>query len=246
MLGKAEDRRSFMITSALPSEGKTFTTLNFAASLAQQGLRTLIIDGDLRKPSVETWLKSGKNGERHSVGVTDYLTGQKKLQEVICSSVMDKLYYIPAGTTAPNPAELIAQGGFSDLLREALLEFDRVVVDSAPIHAVSDTLLLVRNVNTVCLVVRASKTPRRAVIRSIKQLLNAEAALSGIVLNCLPKRRRLGYGYYYYNPYYDYAYYGKYSSRAGVYGAKETRKTQPRRDRQDKMEQTSRKNDSTE
>ena len=86
--------------------------------------------------------------------------------------------------------------------------------------------------------VRASKTTRRAVIRSIKLLRNAGAALSGIVLNCLPRRRRLGYGYYYYNPYYDYAYYGKYS-RDGVYGANARREFQPGRERQDKMEQTS-------
>jgi capsular exopolysaccharide synthesis family protein len=245
MLGKAQDRRSFIITSALPSEGKTFTTLNFAASLAQQGLRTLVIDGDLRKPSVRESLTRGNAGESHPVGVTDYLTGQKKLQELVCPTALDKLFYIPAGTLAPNPAELLAQGAFSDLVKEALQEFDRVVVDSAPIHAVSDTLLIVGTVSTVCLVVRATKTPRRAVVRSIKLLRNAQAALSGIVLNCLPRRRRLGYGYYYYNPYYDYAYYGKYS-RKGVYGAGQARQTQPGRERQDKTEQTSRNNDRTE
>ena len=214
MLGKAERHRSFLITSALPGEGKTFTTLNFAASFAQQGLRTLIIDCDLRKPAVDNYLR---NGTPPGPGVTDFLIGQKKLDEVLCPTELDKLFYIPAGTTAPNPAELLAQGGFAELLQAALRQFDRIVIDSAPIHAVSDTLLMVRGVNTVCLVVRAGRTPRRAVVRSIKLLRNAEAGPSGIVLNRLP-RRRLGYGYYYYNPYYDYAYYGKYS-RKGVYGA---------------------------
>ena len=238
MLGKAQDRRSFVITSALPGEGKTFTTLNFAASLAQQGLRTLVIDGDLRKPSVREYLGNANDGAAQTGGVTDYLTGQKRFQELVCPTALDKLFYIPAGTLAPNPAELLAQGAFAALVKEAMEEFDRVVVDSAPIHAVSDTLLMVGAVNTVCLVVRATKTTRRAVVRSIKLLRNAGAALSGIVLNCLPRRRRLGYGYYYYNPYYDYAYYGKYS-RDGVYGANKGRGTQPGRERQDKMEQTS-------
>jgi receptor protein-tyrosine kinase/non-specific protein-tyrosine kinase len=117
---------------------------------------------------------------------------------------------------APNPAELLAQGGFSELLREALTQFDRVVVDSAPITAVSDTLLIAKEAHTVCVVVRAGRTPRRAVARSIKLLRNARGLISGVVLNCLPRRRRTGYGYY---SYYDYAYYGKYS-RDEVYGAK--------------------------
>ena len=76
MLGRKEDRRVFLFTSALPAEGKTFTSLNFALSLAQQGLRTLIVDCDLRRPAVE---KSLLNSNKRGAGVTDYLTGQQKL-----------------------------------------------------------------------------------------------------------------------------------------------------------------------
>ncbi|MBI5387452.1 MAG: polysaccharide biosynthesis tyrosine autokinase [Verrucomicrobia bacterium] len=216
MLGKAEERRVFLFTSAVPQEGKTFTSLNYSASLAQQGLRTLLIDCDLRKPSVEEYF--GVAGAR-SVGVTDYLTGQKKFEEILQTSKLDKLLYISGGTTAPNPAELIAQGGFPGLLAEALRHFDRVIVDSAPIHAVSDTLLLVPHVQTVCVVARAARTPRKAIQRAIHLLRNAGAPLAGVVLNRLPRRRGPGYGYYYYSPYYDYSYYGKYSKK-GVYGAK--------------------------
>ncbi len=216
MLGKAEDRRVFLFTSAVPAEGKTFCSLNYSACLAQQGLRTLLIDGDLRKPSVEEYFGSS-NGASH-VGVTDYLTGQKKFEEIIQSSKLEKLSYTTAGTTAPNPAELLAQGGFPGLLAEALKHFDRVVVDSAPIHAVSDTLLMVDHVQTVCVVARAAKTPRKAIQRAIHLLRQAGAPLAGVVLNRMPRRRGGGYGYYY-SPYYDYAYQGKYAKK-GVYGAK--------------------------
>ncbi|MDB6053975.1 MAG: hypothetical protein JWN25_1498 [Verrucomicrobiales bacterium] len=212
MLGKAEGRRTFLFTSALPQEGKTFCSVNFAASLAQQGLKTLIIDGDLRRPAVELALL----GKRTKLpGVTDFLTGQKKLNEIIQSTTMESLSYISAGTTAPNPAELLAQNGINSLIEEALLRFDRVVVDSAPIHAVSDTLLMLDRIQTVCLVVRAGKTARRGVARAVQILQGVEAPMGGIILNRLPRRRGPGY---YYNSYYDYSYKDKYGEK-GVYGA---------------------------
>jgi len=215
MLGKAQDRRTFLMCSALPQEGKTFTSLNYAAALAQQGLRTVLIDCDLRKPSVEEYF-----GEKESQrpGVTDYLTGQKTMDEIVVQSKLDKLCYIPAGTTAPNPAELLGQGGFPGLLAEALQRFDRVVVDTAPVHAVSDTLLIAPHVQTACLVTRAAKTPRKAVLRALQMLRTAGAPIAGIVFNQLPRRGGAGYGYYY-SSYYDYGYYGKYAKK-GVYGAK--------------------------
>lgn len=209
MLGKVEARKVFLFTSAVPAEGKTFSSLNYAASLAQQGLRTLLIDGDLRKPSVQDCF--GSNGD-HS-GVTDYLTGQKQFGEIVQTSKLGHLSYITAGTTAPNPAELLAQGGFHGLLAEAVKHYDRVVVDSAPIHAVSDTLLLVENVQTVCIVARAGKTPRKSIHRAIHLVQQAGGPVAGIVLNRLPRRGSSGYGYYY-----DYAYRGKYGKK-GVYGA---------------------------
>ena len=215
MLGKAEARKVFLFTSAIPAEGKTFSSLNYSAILAQQGLRTLLIDADLRKPSVEEYF--GTNGN-HSIGVTDYLTGQKKFDDIVQTSKIEHLSYITAGTTAPNPAELLAQGGFPSLLDEAVKHFDRVIVDSAPIHAVSDTLLLVEHVQTVCIVARAAKTPRKSIQRAIHLLRKAGGPVAGIVLNRLPRRGGLGYGYYY-NDYYDYSYHGKYAQK-GVYGAK--------------------------
>jgi capsular exopolysaccharide synthesis family protein len=211
MLGRIEDRRTFLFTSAVPEEGKTFCSINFAASLAQLGLKTLLIDADLRRPAVEHNLTGSRNG---SIGVTDYLIGQKKLDEIVQATKVANLCFLSGGTTAPNPAELLANTGLKDLLAEALQKYDRVVVDSAPIHAVSDTLLLVKNVQTVCLVVRAVSTPRRAITRCVQALVGAGTPLAGVVLNRMPRRRSLGHGYYY-----DYSYHGEYS-KEGVYGSK--------------------------
>ena len=211
MLGRAEDRRTFLFTSAVPEEGKTFCSLNFSLCIAQQGLKTLLIDGDLRRPSIEKSLVP--NGPRRP-GVTDYLAGQKQFAELVQPTAHEKFFYLPAGTLAPNPAELLAQGGFDGLVAEALNHYDRVIIDSAPVHAVSDTLLMVRNAKTVCLVVRSGKTPRKAVGRAVEMLYKADAPLAGIILNRQARRRFAG-GY---DPYYSYSYNGKYSEK-GVYGS---------------------------
>jgi len=154
--------------------------------------------------------------ETNHPGVTDCLTGHKTLEEVIQPTKQDRLFFIAGGTTAPNPAELLAKDGLAGLIQEALKTYDRVVIDSAPIHAVSDTLLMVTSVQTVCLVIRGAHTSSRSVVRCIQLLKTAGAPLSGLILNRMPVHRRLGYGYY--SPYYDYKYSGKYSKK-GVYGA---------------------------
>ena len=205
MLGRVEKRRVFLFTSAIPQEGKTFSSVNYAASLAQAGLNTLIIDCDLRRPKVASTL----NGhDDFTPGVSDYLTGVKTFQEVVHPTKFEKLSYISGGTLAPNPAELLVGAGIAPLIEEALKQYDRVVIDSAPIHAVSDTLLIVKNAQTVCLVVRAAHTSNRFVLRCIQLLQSAEAPLSGVVMNRMRRHRGSGYGYY------DYRYHDK----KGVYG----------------------------
>jgi len=210
MLGRKDERRVSLFTSAVPSEGKTFCSINYAISLAQQGLRTVIIDCDLRRPMVENTLIINN---KRAFGLTDYLTGQKDFKSVVQPTQTENFFYIPAGTRAPNPAELLAQTGIDGLIDEALLHFDRVIIDSAPIHAVSDTLLILNRIQTLCLVVRCGKTPRNSVLRAVQMLKEAGAPLAGAILNQIP-RARGGYGYYY-DSYYSYGYYGS------EYGGKE-------------------------
>ncbi len=197
-----EGRRVFLITSALPGEGKTFCALNYAASLAQLGLKTLLIDADLRKPSIEVSLLGE---ETRSPGLADYQGGQNRIEEIVRPTRIENLYFISQGLSAANPAELLSKDGLEGLIQEALRHYDRVIVDSAPINAVSDTLLILKSVQAVCLVVRAAHTASGYVLRCVKLLQSARAPLSGVILNRMPRHRGPTYG-----AYYDYDYHGKY------------------------------------
>ena len=205
MLGKDQERRSFLFTSSFPKEGKTFVSCNFAASIAQQGLRTIIFDFDLRRPRVESFF-TGQS--RHILGVSDILTGKSKLSEVIQNHPqVANLFWVGAGTLLPNPSEILSQGGYKKLLEQALKEYDRVIIDTSPLHPVKDVLLVANDVSTVIVLVDGSKTARKAAAKTIQWLQNINAPLAGIVLNLLPRKRK-GQGYYYYE-YYGYSY-GKY------------------------------------
>jgi len=210
LLGKESDRRTYLFTSSLPGEGKTFNSANYAASLAQQGLRTLLIDLDLRRPMVETFFLGASS---RLPGVSDYFLGRNKLEELWQQHPdIAKLCWIPAGSSVPNPAELLTQSDFSQLLKEGLTHFDRVIVDTAPVLPVSDTLLLADKVQTVVLVVQSCKTSRKAVARSLQLLKNANAPIAGLVLNMLPNRLINGYYYSYYQGY-GYGHYGHYGKK---------------------------------
>lgn len=201
LLGREEDHRVSLFTSAFPQEGKTFCCVNYAASLAQQGLRTLLIDADLRRPAIATTLR---RVNREAPGLTDLLLARTVLTATAQPTELEKLNYIDSGVRVPNPAELLAQADFAALIAEALRHYDRVVVDSAPIHAVSDTLTILKHVQTVCLIIRSGKTPRRAVLRSIELIERAGSRVAGVVLNWLPlmRGRSYYYGSYYYGHYY--------------------------------------------
>jgi capsular exopolysaccharide synthesis family protein len=205
LLGNSADRRIFLFVSAVPGEGKSFCSINYSVSLAQQGLRTLLVDADLRLPTVG---KAFFKNTPHS-GVVDVIAGQTVLSDAVRSTDVENLTVLTAGNRAPNPAELLSGEGFGQLLKQALLHYDRVVIDSAPVNAVSDTLLLVKYAQSVCLVVHSGKTPRKAVMRACSKLTEAGARPSGFVLNRMPPHS--GAGYYYS---YSTGQYGK-----GVYGA---------------------------
>ena len=207
-LANAETRRSFLITSALPADGKTFCSSNFAVTLSQQGHRTLLIDADLRKPMVSR-LFFRQNREP---GLSDVLAGQATLQDAVISTAIDDLFVLTAGARSPNPAELLGGKHFAELLEEALQIYDRVVVDTAPVLAVSDSLLIAPHVNVTCLVIRSFATPKKTVARAVRALAEIKCRPIGIVLNCLPT----GGGSEYY---YSGKYYGEYAGK-GVYGAK--------------------------
>jgi capsular exopolysaccharide synthesis family protein len=208
MLSNAETRRSFLFTSPLPSEGKTFCSANFAVILSQQGFRTLLIDADLRKPMISPVFF----GEHRKPGLSEVLSGQIAVEEAIIATEIENLFVLTAGGRAPNPAELIATPRLREMIDEALTIYDRVVIDTAPVLAVSDTLLIAPYANVSCLVVRACSTSRKTAARAVRALTDIKCRPAGVILNFLPT----GAGSQYY---YSGKYYGSYSSK-GVYGAK--------------------------
>jgi succinoglycan biosynthesis transport protein ExoP len=215
LLGPEADRKVFLFTSALPNEGKSFTSVNYALALAQQGHRVLLVDGDLRRPSVHKVFRDSAGGKNEHPGIVDYLVGAVELKnaarlvatvdpDLVGSSRFrttpakpGQLFILAGGQRAPNPAELLSDDCFKGLVKEASSFFNRIIIDSAPILAVSDTLLMVPHVQTTCMVVRAAKTPRNAVNRALTLLSATNVRPAGLVLNRLPRRRGAGYYYYY-------------------------------------------------
>lgn len=205
LIGDRDKHRVFLITSAIPGEGKTFTSCNFAATLAQQGFTTLIIDADLRKPSVSKILFN----ENRKPGLSELLLGTASLEEAVIPSKVENLYVLPAGGIAPNPSELLAQSQLRELFDDLRSRFDRIVVDSSPVLAVRDPLLLAPLVDTSCLIVRAGHSPSKASVQAVRLMAEADAPAAGVVLNAV----RQGSSSYYA---YSYRTYGTYGAK-GVY-----------------------------
>lgn len=195
-----EERRVFIFTSALPGEGKTFCGTNFAITLAQRELRTLIIDADLREPAVSKLFFK----EHRSPGLTDVLSGKTPWREAPTATNIPCLTVLTAGEQVVNPSELLASRAFGKLIEELLVDFDRIVIDSAPCLAVSDTRLLLPYADACCFVVGALSTPRSAVKRAIRTIVHTDTQPVGIVLNRLPAGR----AYYYSGAYGGPAVYG--------------------------------------
>ena len=214
LLGPKEQTRILLFTSAVPAEGKTFCSINTAATFALQGEKVLIIDADMRRPSVHLGLLGGE--ERP--GLSELLSEQLTLDQVIGTTRVEGLSIMTAGRRAPNPAELIVRSDIPGILSKLLERFDRIIIDSAPVNAVSDTLHIAGPAVNIILVVRSEQTPLRVVQRAVTQLRKTVGRLAGIALNRIQVGG--GYGYYYYY-HYGAGYYG--SDR--TYGAEEDRKS---------------------
>lgn len=183
--------KRILISSALPSEGKSFVSANLAQAFARQrGGRTLLIDADLRKPHLQDVL-----GAPSAPGLYEYLSGKATESEVIQKSVYDDLFFIPAGKISSVPAELIGNGRMRHLLDILSPMFNWIVVDSSPVIPVSDATQLAELCDGVLLVLKAGSTPPLVAERAKKEF--SHVPILGVVFNKVPRRE---------NPYYRYAY----------------------------------------
>jgi polysaccharide biosynthesis transport protein len=188
--------KTLLFTSALPSEGKSFCAINCAVAFAQQRLETLLIDADLRLPSIERVFFNNASHEAPIKGITEVLAGEGILDEAVQSTRITKLSVLCAGQRIFTPAELLGSDMCGQLILEAAERFDRVVINSAPIQAVSDTLLLARHVEGICLVI-SPQTSAEAVSQAIQKLGPARSKVIGFVFDRVSLRHDADYSYPY-------------------------------------------------
>jgi succinoglycan biosynthesis transport protein ExoP len=196
LLPKDEMCKTFLFTSALPSEGKSFCAINCAVAFAQQGLKTLLIDADLRLPSIERVFFNKAFDEAAVKGLADILTDETILDAATRPTRIEKLSVLCAGHQVFTPAELLGSDACGQLIQEATAKFDRVVINSAPIQAVSDTLLLAGHVQAICLVI-SPQSSAEIVFQAVQKLGHARSKLIGFVFDRVSLRHDADYTYPY-------------------------------------------------
>jgi len=192
-----------LMTSALPREGKTTAAVNLAVTLAQLGDKTLLVDADLRKPGINRALSlvDGKHA-----GLSSYLAGVSSLDLItVLHPAITNLAAIPTGPIPPNPADLLSSRRLTELIAELRTRYKFVVIDSPPIMAATDAVILSVLVDGVLLVVRSGETPKEAFTRTRDLLAGVKCRMLGVVLNAVDASSP---DYYYSYRYYPYSYGG--------------------------------------
>jgi capsular exopolysaccharide synthesis family protein len=193
-----EGTRVIALTSAQPLEGKTTTACNMAIALAYGGSRVLLIDADMRRPSVSRTL-----GIENDIGLSHLLTGQATARQAIRRTSVQNLWVMTAGMTPPNPSELLASDRMKTLVSNVQTgPFDWVLIDTPPVLAVTDAVIIAPWVSGVVFVIGSEMTQRRLAERAVETLLTSRPHILGAVLNRVDIIRNK----YYYSRYYGYKY----------------------------------------
>jgi polysaccharide biosynthesis transport protein len=197
LLSRAGDPpRSVLITSAIAEEGKSVTAVNTAITFAQRGRRVLLIDADLRRARCHELLKcEGREG------LSEVLTGQAALDDTLTPTHISNLFLLGAGAVPPDPPELLGSARMDEILRELGERFEHIIIDSAPVMPISDSIVLSKHVDGVVIVVGRS-TSKQVVKRACMRISDAGAKLLGVVLNQISANHA---SYYPYNGYYYYS-----------------------------------------
>lgn len=181
------------VTSSVPEEGKSTTISNLAVAFAQNGKRTLLVDGDLRRPVQHQQFQLTRR-----TGTTAYMTGHCSLEDAIQETAIANLYVLTSGPQVPNPFEVVNSKKMQAMLEQLRDEYDIVLIDLPPVLAVSDAQILAKLCDGILLVVRSGKVKRAEAVKSKEQLERAGAKIIGTVLNRLSqKEQKMNYYYYY-------------------------------------------------
>ncbi len=188
--------RRLLITSAGPREGKTTSSINLGITFAATGRRVCLVDADLRRPSLHHAF-----GLSNESGFSTLILGESGPEEVAQATPQDGLYIIPSGPRPANPAEMLGSPQCRVALDRLNEVFDLVIIDSPPVVAVTDAVVLSGDVDGVIIVIKAFKTVKDLVLQAKRQLVDVDARLIGVILNDFDIQRK-SYGYYYYYTYY--------------------------------------------
>jgi len=214
----AEDRKSIVVTSSIPSEGKSSTIANLAIAMADTGAKVLLVDCDLRKPKMHKYFSV-----EGAVGLTNLLIGQVKPADVIQRWGRKHLDLLPAGQVPPNPSELLGSEAMKKFLAKAEKDYDVVLIDSAPLLPVTDAAILSKMTGGVAVVVAVGKTTKPQLSAALGHIDAIGGKILGFVMNKIPTKGVDAYRYRYsykYGSYGAYGAYGKYGyGKYGAYGA---------------------------
>ncbi|MFZ2054761.1 MAG: polysaccharide biosynthesis tyrosine autokinase [Candidatus Aminicenantales bacterium] len=198
--------KTIVFSSPLTQEGKTATVVNMAVSFAQLQEKVLVVDTDLRKPRLHRLLKV-----RNINGLTGYLTGKMALRDIIQKTFIENFWIIPSGPVPPNPAELLNSKKMKDVLFEIGQVFDIVLLDSPPVLAVIDSVIIASISDSVVMVVRGGKTRRKPFAAAVDELRKGRANIIGVVMNGVDLSKEGTY----YTKYYRHYKYGVYGQEEG-------------------------------
>lgn len=215
---KQEGGVAIMVTSSFPEEGKTTVTVNLALMFAQSNAKVLLLDADIRKGRIAKYFKANS-----APGLSDYLSGQKTLDEVVhVSEINNNLSFLTCGTHSPKPYELLESDAMRNLLGKLRTEYDYIVIDTPPVLLLSDALALSTAVDGVALVCRHQSSYVSNIDRALKTLKFSKANVLGVIINDYKAQQTASYGSYSYKKYY---YYDSY-----VYGNKDPDDVEDKKD----------------
>lgn len=202
-----DDVKTILVTSSLPNEGNSTVTFDLARSLTESGKSVLLIDTDMRKSVLVGRLRAKTVKKSEIQGLSHYLSGQKKLTDVLYATQIPKLFMIFAGPSVPNPTEILEKRYFSELIDFAREQFDYVLIDCAPIGAAIDAAIVAKHCDGAVLVIAQGMANSRLIGSVKKQLEASGVRILGVVLNKV-RMENNHYGKYY-GHYYG-SYYGDY------------------------------------
>ena len=188
--------RTIAITSYGPGEGKSTTSINLGISMAKAGIKVLYVDADIRKPMPFKYFMSS-----NLKGLTNYILGQAKLEEIINKADIEGFDFITCGIKTNNPGELITSSRFSSFIREVRELYDIVIIDTPPLGSVIDAAVIAAQVDGTIIVIEANAVKCQNALRMKEQLVRANANILGAVLNKINKSEYKNYygSYDYYN-----------------------------------------------